>query len=95
MFAQVDMQQQNRLIRQGVEHLVSFAVGSEESSEALRRVGISHGQHGLNIAPELYPIWLDTLMDTVRNHDPEATDDVEAAWRVVARGGLDLIASLY
>lgn len=95
MFADVDMQQQNRLIRRGVEHLIEYAAGSEESAEVLRRVGESHGCQGLNIAPELYPLWLDALMETVRLHDPEANDDVESAWRVVARGGLDLIISKY
>ena len=95
MFADVDMQQQNRLIRRGVEHLIEYAAGSEESAEALRQVGQSHGGQGLKVAPELYPLWLDTLMETVRQHDPEANDHVESAWRVVARGGLDLIISLY
>ncbi len=95
MFADVDMQQQNQLIRRGVEHLIEYAVGSEESAAALRRVGESHGEQGLNVAPELYPLWLDTLMEAVRQHDPEASDHVESAWRVVARGGLDLIISKY
>ncbi len=95
MFAGVDMQRQNRLIRRGVEHLIEYAAGSEESAEALRQVGQSHGEQGLNVAPELYALWLDTLMETVRMHDPEANDEVESAWRVVAGGGLDLIISMY
>ena len=95
MFASVDMQQQNRLIRRGVEHLIEYAAGSEKSAGALQQVGESHGGQGFKVAPELYPLWLDTLMETVRQHDPESNDDVESAWRVVARGGLDLIISKY
>ncbi len=95
MFAHVDMQQQNRLIRRGVEHLIDFALGSAESAEELRRVARTHGRQGLNVAPELYALWVDTLMETIRIHDPHANDDVEAAWRVVLRGGLDLIIAGY
>ncbi len=95
MFAHVDMQQQNRLIRRGVEHLVNFALGSEESTEQLRRMARTHGREQLNIAPELYGLWVDTLMETVRMHDPNANDHVEAAWRIVLRGGIDLIIAGY
>ncbi len=95
MFAHVDMQRQNGLIRRGVEHLIDFALGSEESAEELRRVAGTHGRQELNVAPELYALWIDTLMDTVRMHDPQANDDVEAAWRVVLRGGIDLIIAGY
>ena len=95
MFAHVDMQQQNRLIRRGVEHLIEFALGSDESAGELQRVAGTHGRQGLNVAPELYSLWVDTLMETVRIHDPEANDDVEAAWRVVLRGGIDLIVAGY
>ncbi|MBI1310759.1 globin [bacterium] len=95
MFAHVDMQEQNRLIRRGVEHLIDFAQGSAESAGELRRIARTHGRQGLNIAPELYSLWIDTLMETVRAHDPEADDNAEAAWRVVLRGGIDLIISLY
>lgn len=95
MFAHVDMQQQNQLIRNGVEHLINYAVGDEESERQLQRVGHTHGHDGLDVRPELYSLWVDTLVETVRRHDKQATDDVDAAWRVVLRGGIDLMTSLY
>lgn len=95
MFAHVDMQQQNKLIRQGVEALISYASGHEESESQLRRVGMTHGKQGLNISPELYALWVDTLVETIREYDNQADDNTDAAWRVVARGGIELITSLY
>lgn len=95
MFSRVDMQKQNELIRQGVERLIDFAAGSETAQQELGRLGESHGRSGLNIAPELYSVWVNTLMDTVRTHDSEADDNVEAAWRLTLRRGIELMTSLY
>lgn len=95
MFAHVDMQQQNNLIRQGVEHLIDFASGNAQSEQELRRLGGTHGRVDLNVHPDLYSVWVDTLVETIRGHDEQATDDVEAAWRVALRGGIELMTSLY
>lgn len=95
LFSQVDMQKQNELIRQGVEQLIDFASGSDTARQELQRLGKSHGRGGLNVAPELFCVWVNTLMDTVRTHDPEADDNVEAAWRMTLSRGIDLMTSLY
>ena len=89
------MQRQNELIRQGVEQLIDFAAGSDVAQQELRRLGKSHGRSGLNVAPELYSVWVNTLMDTVRIHDSEANDNIEAAWRLALSRGIDLMTSLY
>ena len=93
--AHVEMQQQNQLIRQGVEHLIDYATGNEQSAQELRRLGKTHGRSGLNVRPELYSVWIDTLVETIRKHDQQSTDDIEAAWRVVVRGGIEQMTSLY
>lgn len=95
MFAHVDMQRQNQLIRNAVEDLINYAVGNETAEQELRRLGGTHNRHGLNVVPELYDLWVDTIVETMRDHDPDADDDIDAAWRVVLRDGIKLMTSLY
>lgn len=95
MFAAVDMLEQNRLIRKGVTHLIDYAAGNAQAAAELQRIGTSHDQNGLNVQPELYPVWVDTLIDTIRHHDSRSDDAIDAAWRVVVRGGIDLMVARY
>lgn len=95
LFAQVDMKQQNQLIRSGVEHLLWFAEGSRKSKQELQRLGKSHSRDGLRIDPPLYETWVDVVVECVREHDPEAAEPVEAAWREVLTPGIELMKSLY
>ncbi|MBC8290054.1 MAG: globin [Planctomycetes bacterium] len=95
LFAQVDMRQQNQLIRSGVEHLLWFAEGSLEAKAKLRRLGRSHSREGLQIEPQLYDTWVNTVIECVREHDPETSEAVESAWREVMEPGIELMKSLY
>jgi hemoglobin-like flavoprotein len=42
-----------------------------------------HGRSGMAIPAELYDLWLDCLVDTAREFDPEFDEETEAAWRAV------------
>lgn len=95
MFAQVDMEQQNQLIRDGIADLIDYAIGSSRAAAELKRLADSHSRSGLGIAPEFYPHWVDSLMETIRKHDPEADDVSEAVWRQVLADGITLMISGY
>ena len=38
--------------------------------------------------PELYEAWLDSLIATARESDPDFDDELELAWRVVLAPGI-------
>lgn len=95
MFAHVDMEQQNQLIRDGIADLINFADGDSAAETEMQRLSKSHSRSGLGIAPQFYPHWVDALMKTVRRHDAEATDDTEAAWREVLADGVSLMMAGY
>lgn len=95
LFARVDMKQQNNLIRDGVANLIAFAGGDSKAEHELNRLAKSHSRSGLRIAPDFYPHWVDALMETVRQHDSEATDDTQAAWREVLSDGIELMIAGY
>lgn len=95
MFAQVDMQKQNDLIREGIKDLIEYANGDSKAEAELQRLAKSHSRSRLGVLPEYYPHWIDSLMETIREHDPAANDETEAAWRQVLAGGVALMVAGY
>ena len=59
------------------------------------RLAARHSKADLDIRPGLYDHWLDCLIGTARQHDPEFTPEVEAAWRETLAIGIDYMRSRY
>ncbi len=93
MFLSTDMKQQRHLLRNGIMQLVLHARGMPDTK--LRALGQSHSRNGYNIRPDFYRQWLDALMATLRQHDREFSDHVEAAWRQAIQPGIELIRGAY
>ncbi len=92
-FVNTDMTAQRHLLRNGVLQLILTARGMPDRK--LKALGESHNRSNYNIQPEWYSLWLDSLMKTVRRHDPEYTKDLENAWKEVLTPGIDLIRGAY
>ncbi|MNE83236.1 hypothetical protein D3C80_1800330 [compost metagenome] len=65
------------------------------SDTKLRALGASHSREGFDIRPELYDLWLDSLMLAVREHDSAASSEDMSAWREVLNKGINVIKSFY
>lgn len=92
-FINTDMAAQRHLLRNGIMQLILYSRGM--SDRKLRALGESHNRHQYDIKPEWYGLWLDSLMRTVRQHDPEYTPELEHAWRDVLEPGIELIRGAY
>ncbi|PAU61783.1 globin [Pseudomonas indica] len=92
-FANTDMSQQKLLLRQGILNLVLYARGMPDSK--LRALGESHSRERMDIRPELYDLWLDSLLGAIGRHDPECDAETRDAWREVLVKGINLIKSFY
>jgi truncated hemoglobin YjbI len=84
-FSQTDMNRQVSMLRKSFFHLVAFYVSHEPSAE-LERVARIH--QGLGIDSSYYDLWLDALVDAVREFDPECDETTELAWRLALTPGL-------
>ena len=58
-------------------------------------VAETHSRKQHNIRPEMYDLWLDSLCETVRRHDPKFTPELEDQWREWMREGIDFIVARY
>jgi hemoglobin-like flavoprotein len=95
LFAETDMQRQNDLIEDGIRHLIAFAEGDALAEARIRDLGRSHNRHYLNVRPEFYPLWVESLMRALREHDAQFTPELETEWRTVIAPGVALMVSLY
>ncbi|AXS83117.1 globin [Marinobacter sp. Arc7-DN-1] len=87
LFRNTDMAEQRHMLKKSFFSLVSF-YASGIIDDVLRRTAYLHSARQLNIKPHLYDLWLECLIDTVRAYDPEFSDDVELAWRLILSPGI-------
>ncbi len=94
-FANTDFVRQKRALRASL-HLMLLAAESEEQAERyLKDLAIRHNRQQLNIGAELYDLWLDSLLASVTECDPQFSPEVEEAWEKVMMVGIDFLLSHY
>ncbi|MGJ7462246.1 globin [Halomonas sp. MA07-2] len=86
-FRHTDMARQRAMLKKSFYHLLAF-YASSHADYYLQEVAVSHSRAQLDIAPALYDLWLETLIDTVRAYDDQFDDEVELAWRLVMTPGI-------
>lgn len=95
MFAQTDMSTQDTLVRAGIGHLINYADGVAGVDSKIHELALRHDRRHHAVSPELYPSWLDALVDAARECDARFDAEMEDAWRKVLWPGMELMASLY
>ena len=95
LFANTDFKKQKLLLKATVGIMVRNRIDDERARHSLERVAETHSRKGLNIRPDLYELWLDSLCETVRHHDRAFTSELEQQWRHRMREGIDFIVARY
>ncbi len=95
-FANTDFVRQKRALRASLHRLLLAAHDGGGGPEAhLREIAERHGPGKLDIGAELYDLWLDSLLATVRECDPEFSPEVEKAWEAVMMVGIHYLCRNY
>ncbi|MDP2343835.1 MAG: globin [Deltaproteobacteria bacterium] len=94
LFKNTDFKKQRDLFVHGVLMLIEFADGKAMGLMAMQRLGESHSRKKLNVTPDLYPIWVDSMMEALAKLDPEFTPELERQWRQALRKGIDLLIKM-
>jgi hemoglobin-like flavoprotein len=82
MFAKTDFQTQRMALRHGISAAISYASGSSLTKRTVDQMAASHSRTGhAPVSPELYPYWVDSLVQTVKEMDPQATPQLLSRWR--------------
>ena len=78
-------------------HLLLLAAQDPDKGAAryLGDVAERHSSRQLGIGAELYDLWLDSLLATVREFDPQFGPAVEQAWEDTMAIGIRFLCSRY
>ena len=90
-FANTDWEEQKRLLRHGMNNVIAFHDGSYTAKTALERIRYTHGRDRLNIPPVLYGYWIDSMVEAVREFDPQFDSGLEASRRQQLQEGVDFV----
>ena len=88
-FIHTDFARQKLMLKQSLLEMLNYYCGIESTRKEIERIGALHRQ--LEIRPEHYELWLDSLCETVARHDPEYQPELEGLWRNAMRPGIALM----
>lgn len=94
-FANTDFDDQKFLLRSTVYILVTRDTDNITARGTLERLGSTHSRKHLNVRPELYEVWLDSLCKTVEKLDPEWAPEIEEEWRRMLRSGIQIMTARF
>jgi len=93
-FEHTDLRKQARLLKTSL-YIMMMASGESERIVHLEQLARRHSRTELDIKPELYDLWLDRLVQAVREFDPLFDPETETAWRRVLQPGIEFMKSRY
>ena len=94
-FTHTDFRKQKQLIKASLVMMIRLGTGEAAAQRIIERVGESHSRTKLDIQPEFYTLWLDSLCETVKQHDPDYSAALEAQWREQMQPGIALVTCRY
>lgn len=89
LFAHTDFDRQRDLFLHGIYSLIDYARGGATGRMGIRRLSRIHGAGGMNITRRMYDLWIQCLLDALREHDPEWSPELRVRWEQVLRLGID------
>lgn len=92
-FANTDFDLQVKLLRHAVGLLLIFPTQPIREPTLLARLAERHSRRDLDIPPDMYRPFLESLIHTVKQFDGECTPAVEAAWRETVGPGIAYMTS--
>ena len=95
-FANTDFVRQKRALRASLQTMALAAEDEAAGPERyLKDLAKRHSRHELDVGGELYDLWLDSLLSTVKECDPAFSPEVGKAWEAVMMVGVNYLMSEY
>lgn len=95
LFRNTDFAKQKMALRSGLAMMVMHTEGNKVGTQGLDRIGQSHSRKHLNIDPSLYQFWIESLIKTVKECDPQCDAKLEGEWRQALKAGAAHISGRY
>ena len=93
-FKHTDMQRQKKILEKSFYSLLIF-YATNNANDYLEEIAIQHSKSALDINPGLYDLWLESLIETVKEYDDHFTPETELSWRLVLSVGITYMKFKY
>lgn len=96
-FTHTDLKRQQMMLKSSLFLLLEVA-GRHPRAESvahLERIAERHDRGHHDVKPEMYALWLDCMLRTVRECDSKCDGAVESAWRAVLGNGIEIMQARY
>ncbi|WP_413559035.1 globin [Bdellovibrio sp. HCB209] len=94
-FKGTDMKRQIDTLKHGLQYIIMYSSGSKIAMTKVEDLGVTHDRNHRNITPDLYEAWVTSLIETVRKHDPQYSDELAMSWRNVLSYGIQRMQNMY
>ena len=94
-FAHTDFERQHRLLTHAIGLLLSFPTQPPTEPTILTRLAERHSRRDMAVPPSFYAPFIDSLIATVAQYDPECTPEVEQAWRTTVAAGVEYMKARF
>ncbi len=95
MFENTNFERQRDLFLHGLLVLIEYANGQVLGEVAIERLGELHSRRKMNVPPDLYPIWVNCLVETLARLDPQFSPTLDRQWRETLQKGIDIMTRVY
>ncbi|WP_018141005.1 hypothetical protein [Thioalkalivibrio sp. ALJ7] len=87
---------QEVILDQSVRAVIQQSRSGSAPADGIHRVVQVHSPHGdVPIDPSLYPIWVESLIATIKETDPEWVAALEPEWRAAIAPAVDVLMELH
>ncbi len=95
-FANTDFIHQKKALRASLNLMLQIAGDKDNGPEHyLKDLAEIHSRRHRNVGADLYDLWLNSLLATVRELDPRCSPEIERAWEKVMSIGIRYLLAHY
>lgn len=95
LFQHTDFDRQRQLLLKSLRLIAAATAGSVEGLQELHERAESHDHHHLNIKPELYEFWRESLVETAEKFDEKWNGEIHDAWEAVLGHAISYMTRRY
>jgi hemoglobin-like flavoprotein len=93
-FQNTDMTNQKLMLKKSFYQMLNFFV-NKIATDYMTKIADLHSKKDRDISPELYDLWLESLVSTVKELDPKYNHDVGLAWKMIMGIGITYMKDYY
>jgi hemoglobin-like flavoprotein len=94
-FRNTDLDKQKQALSNGLSMIIMFDNEDPIAIDVLSHIRKTHARGAMNIRPELYKFWEDSLMKVIKANDNRYGAELEKEWRRIIHQAVDFISSGY